>query len=304
MQPALLKATFFEDRRLILKCIIFMERTGVLIERLLQQYHDNVDAEKMLFTVQLLAIELQQQAATTERQKRVSVVLPRHITQAIVTGAPAAEMPKYEPAKPLVQVTPQAENPVEKPEVPLPATPKPETPVVPPAPVPPAPAPEPPPQPVITEAPRLVTEQPVAPVRPPLPELPKAGRQPWQQEPAMSVPTLAHQQREINESIGGAGQSLNERLRANNIELGAMLQSSPVRDLKKAIGINDRYVFINELFRGDEAMYERSIKTINNFGNYAEAEFWIRRELKLKLAWNEEAEIVHHFDQLVKRRFS
>ena len=120
----------------------------------------------------------------------------------------------------------------------------------------------------------------------------------------MAIPTLAHQHREVNETMGGNGLSLNERLRANNVELGTMLQSSPVRDLKKAIGINDRYVFINELFRGDEAMYERSIKTINNYGNYAEAEFWIRRELKLKLAWNEEAESVHHFDQLVKRRFS
>jgi len=285
-----------------------MERTGVLIERLLQQYHDNVDAEKMLFTVQLLAIELQQQAAASEKQKRVSVVLPRHVTQAIVTGPPA-ERPRQEPEpiKPFVQVAPEAEKPEEKPEVPLPPAPAPEAPPapVPPAPVPPAPVPEPTLQPVATEIPKPVAEPPAAPVRPPLPELPRVVRQPWQQEPAMAIPTLAHQHKtEINESMSANGQSLNERLRANNVELGTMLQASPVRDLKKAIGINDRYVFINELFRGDEAMYERSIKTINNFGNYAEAEFWIRRELKLKMAWNEEAESVHHFDQLVKRRFS
>ena len=43
-------------------------------------------------------------------------------------------------------------------------------------------------------------------------------------------------------------------------ELGSILKESPVKDLRKAIGINDRFVFINELFRGDEDMYERSIK--------------------------------------------
>ncbi len=76
------------------------------------------------------------------------------------------------------------------------------------------------------------------------------------------------------------------------------------KDLKKAIGINDRYIFINELFRGDETMFERSIKTINSFNIYAEAAFWISRELKLKLGWNAEDPNVIEFDQLVKRRFS
>ena len=83
-----------------------------------------------------------------------------------------------------------------------------------------------------------------------------------------------------------------------------MIVDVPVRDLRKAIGINDRYVFVSELFRGDEVGYERSIKTINNFRILAEAQYWIERELKLKLGWDENKEIVKLFDQLVKRRFS
>jgi hypothetical protein len=76
------------------------------------------------------------------------------------------------------------------------------------------------------------------------------------------------------------------------------------RDLRKAIGINDRYLFINELFSGDEAMFERSVKTLNQFSILPEAEFWMQRELKLKLAWNEDSAIVQQFIQLVRRRFS
>jgi hypothetical protein len=97
--------------------------------------------------------------------------------------------------------------------------------------------------------------------------------------------------------------SLNEVLNENKEELSEILQNSPIKDLKKAIGINDRFLFINELFQGDETSFERSIKTINGFSIYAEAEYWIRRELKTKLGWDLQSETVKEFDALVKRRF-
>jgi len=97
--------------------------------------------------------------------------------------------------------------------------------------------------------------------------------------------------------------SLNEKLKEYKEELSESLQNAPIKDLKKAIGINDRFVFINELFQGDETSFERSIKTINGFSIYAEAEFWIRRELKTKLGWDVQSESVKQFDALVKRRF-
>jgi hypothetical protein len=98
--------------------------------------------------------------------------------------------------------------------------------------------------------------------------------------------------------------SLNDKLKEQVLEIGHILTDSPIKDLKRAIGINDRFVFINELFRGDEVMYERSLKTINGFRIMAEAEYWIERELKVKLGWDDMKETTRHFYQLVKRRFS
>jgi hypothetical protein len=124
------------------------------------------------------------------------------------------------------------------------------------------------------------------------------------------IPTLAHHlskavpKKEINESIATAGASLNDKLKQTKIDLGDTLTEAPVRDLKKAIGVNDRFLYINELFRGDENMYERSIKTINGFSILPEAEYWIQRELKVKLAWDDDNETVQQFTQLVKRRFT
>lgn len=128
----------------------------------------------------------------------------------------------------------------------------------------------------------------------------------WLFDPVQEIPTLAHQKefKEMNDVFGEYGSSLNDKLKTERKELASVLNEGPVRDLKKAIGINDRFVFLSELFRGDEAMYERSIKTINNFRIYPEAEYWIERELKVKLGWDENKEAVKHFRQLVKRRFA
>ncbi|MCH5720564.1 hypothetical protein [Niabella hibiscisoli] len=77
-----------------------------------------------------------------------------------------------------------------------------------------------------------------------------------------------------------------------------------IKDLNKAITAQDRLAFVRELFRGDEIMFERSIKTINNFSSLTEAEYWIERELKTKNGWMPGHPITSQFEQLLKRRFS
>jgi hypothetical protein len=76
-----------------------------------------------------------------------------------------------------------------------------------------------------------------------------------------------------------------------------------IQDIRKSIAINDRFRYINSLFRGDESLFERSVKTINNFNILQEAQYWMQRELVIKLGWNEEDELVQMFYQLVSRRF-
>lgn len=163
-----------------------------------------------------------------------------------------------------------------------------------------APRPETPAAPVVEKvaAPVLVEQEPVAIVQ-------ENGKLDMAFDPMLEIPTLSHQLKTDNgKRIVVDTESLNDKLKQAKTELMEVLKESPVKDLRKAVGINDRFLFINDLFRGDEAMYERSIKTINSFNIYAEAEYWISRELKVKLGWNAEDEVVAQFDQLVKRRFS
>lgn len=125
-------------------------------------------------------------------------------------------------------------------------------------------------------------------------------------DPMTEIPTLSHQRgtEQSKKAFPEQEISLNDRFNEKRTELMETLKDEPIRDLRKAIGINDRYIFIQELFRGDESMYDRCVKTINGFSIFAEAEYWMNRELIVKLGWNEEDAIVRGFYSLVKRRFS
>jgi len=161
-------------------------------------------------------------------------------------------------------------------------------------------------EPIAPPAPEVKQEE-IAPPPPVVPQQPakKQEQTGWLFDPVTDVPTLTHQKEvyELND-VHIDGNSLNDQLKEEKTEVASTIKTDSVNDLRRAIGINDRYRFINELFRGDEAMYERSIKTINGFTTFTDADSWIQRELKVKLGWNEKNETTKSFDQVVKRRFS
>lgn len=246
-----------------------MERVGALIKRLLEQYEEHAGADNLKLTAQMILNELQNaEKPATSTERKVVVIMP-----ATKNTAGISTVQRQEPA---LEIIPVVE---EKPSI----EPEPVKEII---------------QEVLPAA--VIPEPPVEEKIQETKPVPPANA--WN-----DIPTFAYQQKEVyelNDSIAHHEESLNERLKTEKTELGSILKEAPVRDLRKAIGINDRFAFINELFRGDEIMYERSIKTINTFNILPEAEYWIQRELKLKIGWNEESETVQLFDQLVRRRFS
>ena len=259
-----------------------MERVAVLINKLQEQMAQKASIQSMLVTVQLLQSQLLHEGKQSNGHSAslVSVMVPnasRFETPVTTNDKLEAYKPVPRP-DPTPQPEPDTENDDNLPE-----------------PVPhPGPHPEPSPLPTMVEAkPWYNTVQ-------------IQENSPWPVDPILEVPTLAHQEKivyELNDVMHENEASLNEKLKEEKVEMGSVLQEAPIRDLKKAISINERHRFINELFRGDETMYERSIKTINSYNIYAEAEYWIQRELKLKIGWDVNSETVKIFDKLVKRRF-
>jgi len=248
-----------------------MERIEALISKLKEQFDQQADPALLLGTVQLLQFELTKLRPGSSHSlgtAKVAVVLPAVMGNAASTVAAAAGVSHYEKYAPKVaEAAPVKEikEPKEVKEV---------------------------------KETLLVDDGSVSVVQ-------KNGQLDMLFDPLLDIPTLSNQptEKEVNDS-STPGESLNDKLKHGKTELVERLKETPVKDLRKAVGINDRFLFINELFRGDENMYERCIKTINSFSIFAEAEYWITRELKVKLGWNNDQPTVQHFDQLVKRRFS
>jgi len=112
-------------------------------------------------------------------------------------------------------------------------------------------------------------------------------------------------QQPIHEKFRGQQASLNERLqeKEKSRALADKFQLTPIADLKVAIGLNERAVFIKELFKGDKEAFYRTIEQLNHFQTYQEALAYLDGNIKQEFEWDETGKTVEHFMELIYRRF-
>ena len=89
---------------------------------------------------------------------------------------------------------------------------------------------------------------------------------------------------------------------AEDNSLAARLQRKPVTDLMNAIGINDKFLLLNELFGGSMEKYNKSIRALNNFSTLLGAKTYMS-ELQIELQWDCDSDAYRKLDDLVERRF-
>ncbi len=100
------------------------------------------------------------------------------------------------------------------------------------------------------------------------------------------------------QSTSSRNESIGEK--TNVQDVSSKLQSKPLEDIKKAIGINDRFLFIKELFEGNANIYNETIDIINNADNYIE----VLNHLKANYDWDYKSDVVIYFLDIVKRKFA
>jgi hypothetical protein len=83
-------------------------------------------------------------------------------------------------------------------------------------------------------------------------------------------------------------------------DLSSRMQKKPIYDLTRAIGVNDKFSFIRELFNGDKQQYHESIQIINEMPNFEEAKNYIEESFN----WDHEDPEVKRFMELVERKFT
>lgn len=99
--------------------------------------------------------------------------------------------------------------------------------------------------------------------------------------------------------------SVNERLAAEKKEsVAEKLQHTKIDDLRTVIGINQKFLFMNDLFEGEKAHYDTTIDKINSLDSKSDVIQYIDNEISSKFNWDNTNESVQAFKALIDRKFA
>ena len=103
----------------------------------------------------------------------------------------------------------------------------------------------------------------------------------------------------LGESLGKDKVSMNETIGGNKEkDLASKFQTKPITDIKAAISLGDRFLFIKELFNGNADDFNQTIQQLNNQRSVDEA-----RNLLDERNWDEENETVRYFHSIIQRKY-
>lgn len=80
------------------------------------------------------------------------------------------------------------------------------------------------------------------------------------------------------------------------------LRVRPIASIKAAIGINEKFQYLNDLFKGNVQDYNESLDSLNNFTSLADAEAHFN-QLRQKFSWDLENSSAAGLYELVVRRY-
>ena len=122
-------------------------------------------------------------------------------------------------------------------------------------------------------------------------------------EKELEIPAeeTVQKEEEISHRLGDSfmkGKSLNDMVDDHN-KLEFKLSNRPVSNIQAAIGINDRFQYIRELFDGSSEKYADTVTSLDSMNSINEAVSYLQQNFKWK-----KNETSMKFTNLVKRRFA
>jgi hypothetical protein len=103
----------------------------------------------------------------------------------------------------------------------------------------------------------------------------------------------------IAEKYSKNQQLINEKLAHHKKDISGKLQSKALKNIEEAIGVNEKFLFVRELFNGDAETFLKTIRILNNASNFNEAFNYIHSTFD----WNLENEAAQKLLDLVRRRY-
>ena len=160
-----------------------------------------------------------------------------------------------------------------------------------------------------TKTPESVAEEPIVSRSEPIPALKDVEMD----EPVISPPVAdrpiftpeAVPVKPVEQPIAATNpaRSLNDLLAKTNAQ-GDEPVKAPIADLKQAINLNEKLLFIKDLFKGYNLAYSEAIDIVNKMNSFESANNFLQSNYSLKYDWASKQATVDQFYELLNRRFS
>lgn len=253
-----------------------LQRTKILLDKINSLHQNLLDSKTSVSAI----------------EKKLLMDYLSNMYEAVIDESPATVAKPVIVAKPIVkEVPPKA----------VVAQPEPMKFVAPTPPLPPPPLPKQEPAIVFTKEPEVKTipevkEEPVA-VSIPEPTPVKVEKEP---DLVFEKPTMT-----VKEKVGFNGAYDELFTFDESGELSDKLAQSPISNIKKSMGINERYLTINELFDGKAKVFEETVDHLDSLNNFDEARTFLEEDTITKFGWDQPAKVkkTKRFLKLVRSRY-
>jgi hypothetical protein len=140
-----------------------------------------------------------------------------------------------------------------------------------------------------------IDEEEILPVEPEAPAEPVKAEKP---EPAEKKI-----EKDIREEKLTINQKISSQLAVGKAGITEQAGAQPINDLKQAINLNDKMLYVKELFNGYSLAYSEAIEILNRFKNFEEADRFLNKNYVAKNNWESKPETTAKFYAILKRRY-
>jgi len=104
----------------------------------------------------------------------------------------------------------------------------------------------------------------------------------------------------IGEKFSGSRKFMNESLQHNHRKnISSVLQNKPLVNIESAIGINDKFLFVRDLFNGDTRLFHNTLERLNKAHDFNDAFSFINDQFE----WDMDSYPAQKLLELVRRKF-
>ncbi len=118
-----------------------------------------------------------------------------------------------------------------------------------------------------------------------------------------ATPNGSPQKKSVNDQFTKKVVSLNDKLQKVQTTLADQHQQKKVENLKESLTLNQKFMFVNELYAGNSEEFSKVMEKIDQCKSYNEALGVLERDSSNRTSWDMESEAVRELLEMVSRRF-